>query len=89
MLSTGDSIPRQVAPPRGERGLKLGQKRQHRRRLLVAPPRGERGLKQVAGIDAWWLPRVAPPRGERGLKLSAQLALEGYGVSLPLAGSVD
>ena len=56
-----------VAPPRGERGLKLFiwwliiQ-------LAVAPPRGERGLKLLLPIISQVLAVVAPPRGERGLK---------------------
>ena len=34
-----------VAPPRGERGLKLPKPGNEVRGKLVAPPRGERGLK--------------------------------------------
>ena len=57
-----------VAPPRGERGLKLTRSPALKTTPLVAPPRGERGLKQLAGQVGKAARYVAPPRGERGLK---------------------
>ena len=38
-----------VAPPRGERGLKLPEDIEDVNAAPVAPPRGERGLKPVLG----------------------------------------
>ena len=57
-----------VAPPRGERGLKLDIRPYRAFGYDVAPPRGERGLKYYERRKLWLVRIVAPPRGERGLK---------------------
>ncbi len=41
-----------VAPPRGERGLKICRRSPARLRPYVAPPRGERGLKYLC-LGGW------------------------------------
>ena len=64
-----------VAPPRGERGLKSEPELVIIRIKNVAPPRGERGLKFSFGAVLPPLALVAPPRGERGLKCIAVLGL--------------
>ena len=45
MLSPSVPTLAQVAPPRGERGLKLADVQEAYGGDIVAPPRGERGLK--------------------------------------------
>ena len=65
----------EVAPPRGERGLKLTAARIQRIAKYVAPPRGERGLKRLWMAVKSQRKKVAPPRGERGLKQKRQYAL--------------
>ena len=78
-----------VAPPRGERGLKLDKGFEGVTVQTVAPPRGERGLKLVAGYGIICAIRVAPPRGERGLKPLDTVVMSRLYWSLPLVGSVD
>ena len=57
-----------VAPPRGERGLKYLLPPRASAGACVAPPRGERGLKYAEHAYGTKGDTVAPPRGERGLK---------------------
>ena len=78
-----------VAPPRGERGLKLSPNVIFITSNPVAPPRGERGLKQLAGQVGKAARYVAPPRGERGLKHFLAASATVATASLPLVGSVD
>ena len=52
-----------VAPPRGERGLKLVFCRNCKTELAVAPPRGERGLKLPELSRANTICSRSPSRG--------------------------
>ena len=78
-----------VAPPRGERGLKLSFR-------AALPPLARRSPSWGAWIETDYCPQkcpflsVAPPRGERGLKLLVGLQkCNAVEASLPLVGSVD
>ena len=78
-----------VAPPRGERGLKPDCKCQHSSGQAVAPPRGERGLKPFGAARSDKCSRRSPSWGawietRRGLRRHNT-----YAQSLPLVGSVD
>ena len=80
---------KEVAPPRGERGLKPLVRALVQARKRRSPSWGawiETGMcwSRPAGYT-----KVAPPRGERGLKQWAAMETAARPESLPLVGSVD
>ena len=78
-----------VAPPRGERGLKLRIGGQGGAQMWVAPPRGERGLKCPLTRVRDSVNRRSPSWGAWIEIHRPSLASQGQAWSLPLVGSVD
>ena len=79
-----------VAPPRGERGLKLLLLELWRQLVSVAPPRGERGLKFFTYSISIYLTQCRSP------SWGARIEIHSVGLpsctvltSLPLVGSED
>ena len=60
-----------VAPPRGERGLKLSFTETMVNLGVVAPPRGERGLKYDGYILAFGFPDCRSPSWGAWIEISS------------------
>ena len=77
-----------VAPPHGERGLKLTAFGLQASDSCRSPPRG--AWIEIQNVLLHMpLGRVAPPHGERGLKSLSERYYKELQKSLPPTGSVD
>ena len=64
----GETLP--VAPPRGERGLKLNLRINTQLASFRRSPSRGAWIETVSPRNDFGMQHVAPPRGERGLKRS-------------------